>query len=432
VETGDDAAISSSNEPNLDLNKGSSENKVYDLMTLSRVSAAISSLTELEAILRVGLDSVLSIMNGVVGGIMLIDEETKTLSYRIYHGLSDKYAAEMRLPFGEGIAGKVVQSGRPTLLEDISLDPNAARLDLISTEGLKAFISVPLRAREQVLGVMNVASQIPRHFIKEDLYFLGSVGDQLGIAIEHAKLYEQLKRGRERYRQLTHRVLLVQEEERKRIARELHDESSQALTGLALNLQVLIETAETAGVRDIEFKARLKKAHSLAVQIGAEVSRVIADLRPSLLDTLGLIPAIRQHAESNLTPLGINVSFEFDKIEGSVFSDEVEVGLFRWAQGAIGNIVRHSRARNVSVSLKLEGQELVLCIRDDGQGFNVSPLTGVEESGRGAGLFSMKERIRLLGGSCMVQSQPKQGTIVTARVPMVWSIANAKDKSTGS
>ena len=407
------------------------KNRADDLVTLSRVSAAISSLTSLEAILRVGLDSALNTMSGVVGGIMLLDEEARTLSYRVYHGLSAKFAEEMRLHLGEGIAGKVAQSGRSVLLEDISLEPSAIRIDLISAEGLKAFVSVPLRARDRVLGVMNVASHMPRHFTKDDMYLLGSIGDQLGIAIEQAKLYEQLGKGRERYRQLAQQVLLTQEEERRRIARELHDETSQALTGLALNLRVLEETAETAGIQDTEFKARLKRAHSLAVQISTEVGRLITDLRPSLLDTLGLVPAIRQHAETNLTPLGINVSFEFEGIIGSL-PGEVEVGLFRWTQGAIGNIMQHSQARNVTISLKREGDELLLSISDDGRGFDALQLTEIEESGRGAGLFSMKERMRLLDGVCSVQSQPGQGTTVTARIPTVWNITNAEDKSISS
>jgi signal transduction histidine kinase len=405
--------------------KSRTRDRADDLVSLSRVSAAISSFTDLEAILRVGLESVIGIIDGVVGGIMLIDDETKILSYRVYHGLSDKYAEEMRLRLGEGIAGKAAQTGRAILLEDISLEPEAAHLDMISTEGLKAFVSIPLRAREQILGVMNVASHIPRRFTKVDLYFLGSVGDQLGIAIEHAKLYEQLRKGRERYRQLARQVLLVQEEERKRIARELHDESSQALTGLALNLQVLIETAETAGVRDTEFKARLKRAHSLAVQIGAEVSRLIADLRPTLLDTLGLVPAIRQYAETSLTPLEINVSLELEKIEGHTLPAEVEVGLFRWAQVAIGNIVEHSQAKNATISLKREGDELALIIKDDGKGFDVSQITEIEASGRGGGLFGGKERVRLLGGECVIQSQPGQGTTATATIPITWSMTNA-------
>jgi two-component system NarL family sensor kinase len=416
-----DAVKSSVNEP-----RNKARERADDLVSLSRVSAAISSFTDLEAILRVGLDSVLGIIDGAVGGIMLIDDDTKMLSYRVYHGLSDKYAREMRLRLGEGIAGRSAQTGKAILLEDISLEPEAAHPDLIDTEGLKGFASIPLRAKEHVVGVMNVASHRPRRFTKKDLHLLGSIGDQLGIAIEQSKLYEQLRKGRERYRQLARQVLLAQEDERRRIARELHDETSQALTGLALNLQVLIETA---GVQDSEFKARLQRAHSLAVQIGSEVSRLIADLRPSLLDTLGLVPAIRQYAETNLNPLGINISFEFGKIEGSPLPGEVEVGLFRWAQVVVGNIVQHSQAKNATISLKQDGDELVLRISDDGKGFDVSHLTSIEEGGRGAGLFSGKERVRLLGGDCLVESQPGQGTTTTARIPMVWSMNSAEDKS---
>ena len=402
-----------------------------DLVALSRVSAAISSLRNLDAILEVALDNVLHIMNGTIGGILLLDEQTQTLSYRVYRGLSAEYAKEMHLKVGEGIAGKVAQSGRAILLEDISADPRTARPEWVRREGLKAWLSVPLRAKEAVLGVINVASHAPHRFTKHDMHILHSIGDQVGVAIEEAKLYEQLRSSRERYRQLAHQVLLAQEEERRRIARELHDDTSQSLSGLAFNLQALIEMADMIGVQDADFKSRLKKAHSLATQIGNEVGRLIADLRPTLLDTLGLIPAIRHYAETNLTPLGINVSFEFEAV-GESLPPEMEVGLFRWAQGAIGNIMQHSEAKNVTISLKREGTEIILSISDNGKGFDVSQLTWIEESGRGAGLFSMKERVRLLGGNCSVQSQPGQGTTATARVPLTWSAANAEDKSATS
>ena len=402
-----------------------------NLVALSLVSAAISGLQDLDAILRIGLDNVLAFMHGTVGGIMLLDEQTHTLSYSVHHDLSPKYAEEMHIRLGEGIAGKVAQSGRSVLLEDISSEPDAVRPDLISMEGLKAFISVPLRAKDSVLGVMNVASHLPHHFSKQDMYFLHSVGDQLGIAIEQAKLHETLEKGKKRYQELARQILITQEEERRRIARELHDETSQTLSGLALNLQALVQMGEMIGIENAEFKARLEKAHSLAVQTGSEVGRLIADLRPTLLDTLGLVPAIRQYAGTSLAPLGINYSIEVEGVEKPL-PPEVELGLFRWVQGAVGNIVQHSQARNATISLKREGDKLLLRITDDGQGFDASQLTRVEKSGRGAGLFSMKERIGLLGGICSVQSQPGQGTKILGTIPLTASTANAKDKSTGS
>jgi signal transduction histidine kinase len=405
-------------------------NEAADLVALSRVSAAISSLRDLNAILDVALDNVLSIMNGTAGGILLLDEQAQTLSYQVYRGLSAEYVKEMQLKVGEGIAGKVAKSGRAILLEDISADPRTARPEWVRREGLKAWLSVPLRAKEAVLGVINVASREPHHFTKRDMHLLHSIGDQVGVAVEEARLYEQLRGSRERYRQLVQQVLLAQEEERRRIARELHDETSQSLSGLTFNLQALIEMADMIGVEDAEFKSRLNKVHSLATQIGNEVSRLIADLRPTLLDTLGLVPAIRHYAEANLTPLGINVTFDFEET-GHVLPPETEVAVFRWAQGAMGNIMQHSEARNVAISLRREGNDLILTINDDGKGFDVSQLTGIEENGRGAGLFGIKERLRLIGGSCSIQSQPGQGTTLIADVPLVWSGANAEDTSIG-
>ncbi len=435
METKNDAAMPPADEPKSDPSmpdgKSKTGNRVDDLMTLSRVSAAISGLTDLEGILRVGLNSVLSIINGVVGGIMLMDEETKTLSYRVYHGLSDKYAAEMRLRLGEGIAGKVAQSGRSTLLEDISLEPNAARLDLISTEGLRAFVSIPLRAREQVLGVMNVASHIPRRFTKEDLHFLGSVGDQLGIAIEQTRLYERLRKARERLRKLARQNLVAEEEERRRIARELHDETSQSLSGIALQLEALIEMSAMSGNQDAKFVAGLKKVQSLTVQVHNEVSRVISNLHPALLDTLGLVAAVRQHAENRLQPLNINVLIETKGAERR-FPPDIEAALFRVVQGAIGNIVQHSKAKNASIVLVYQPDEFSLSISDDGQGFDVSEITDVEESGRGRGLFSMRERIGFLGGTSGVESKIGVGTTLWAKIPIGEAIRYGENKSTGS
>ena len=406
------------------------QRRIVALLALSRVSAAVSGLRDLDAILEVILGTVLDIMHGSIGGILLLDEETQTLSYRVYRGLSTKYVEEMRLDLGEGIAGKVAQTGRSVLVGDISTDPQAARRDLISTEGLKAFISVPLRARDAVLGVLNVASVEPHRFTGDEMHLLHTIGDLIGVAIEQARLYDRLRKSRERYRQLARQTLLAQEEERRRISRELHDETSQAITGLALNLQALLEIAQASNTIDDEFKARLKKAHSLATQIGTEVSRLIRELRPTLLDTLGLVPAIRQFAEATLVPLGISVSVE-SKGSLEFLPSEVEVGLFRVAQGVIGNIAKHSQAKNASIVLEGKAGELLVQVSDDGKGFDVSKLTEIEESGRGRGLFGTKERVRLLGGECSVKSQLGRGTTVTARIPVVRRAVNAEDKSAG-
>jgi signal transduction histidine kinase len=420
-----------SSDLNLSDQDSKTEKHYHDLVALSRVSAAISGLHELDAILRIGLDNVLNIMNGTVGGIMLLDETNQTLSYRVYHGLSDKYAGEMRLKLGEGVAGKVAQSGRAVLLEDISSEPDAARIDLISSEGLRAFLSVPLRAKDNVLGVMNVASHVPHRFTKEDVHLLHSIGDQLGTAIEQAILNERLRKARERLRKLARQNLVAEEEERRRIARELHDETSQSLSGIALQLEALIEMYTKSGNPDAQLIAGLKKVQSLTVQVHKEVSRVISNLHPTVLDTLGLVAAARQHAKNTLQPLNINVSVEVKGTEMR-FPPDVEAALFRVIQGSVGNIIKHSKAKNASIVLVYHPDEFSLTIRDDGQGFDVSRLTDVEESGRGRGLFSMRERIGFLGGTSGVESNIGAGTTVWAKIPIGQELRYGENKSTGN
>jgi len=410
--------------------KARADGQRSEVLVLSRISAALSGLWDLDAILGVGLDSTLDIMNGSIGEILLIDEDTQELSHPVHRGLSREFVESVRISLGEGITGSVAQSGKAMLLEDISSDPRAAHREMIMAEGLKAFICVPLRARDKVLGVLNVASRLPRKFTTNDVHLLYAIGDQLGIAIEHARLYDRLRKARERLRRLARQNLVAEEEERRRIARELHDETSQSLSGIALQLQALIEISAISDKLDADFVAGLKKVQALTVQVHNEVSRLISNLHPALLDTLGLVPAVRQHAETQLKPLEINVSLEI-KGKEMRFPPDVEAALFRFIQGAVGNITQHSRARNATIVLEYRPDEFALTVSDDGQGFDVSEITDVEESGRGRGLFSMRERIGFLGGTSGIESEIGRGTTVWARLPVGQEIGYAENKSPG-
>ena len=419
---GDPTTSKVKDEPGVDTQTGDHEaeraRRYHDLLALSRVSAAASGLQDLDAILGVALDNVLTIMSGSMGGILLLDEQTKELSYRVERGMSGDYIQNLRVALGEGMTGWVAQSGKSVLKEDIAGDPDLHQYpEWVRASGLRSYICVPLRARDSILGVITVASHTPRRFTKDDMYLLHSIADQLGVAIEQAQLYEQLRRGRERYQQLARQILLAREEERKRIARELHDETSQSLSGLALNLQALVDTAEMFPDKDDQFISRMKKVQALAVDISKEVSKLINDLRPTLLDTLGLVPAIRRYAETTLEPFDVNVSMDF-RGDDAPLPAEVEVGLFRVAQGAIGNISKHAQANNVEVTLERKPKELLLIVKDDGKGFDVSELTHIEDTGRGRGVFSMKERVKMLGGKCWIDSQPGHGTMVNVRIPL--------------
>jgi len=380
----------------------------HHLHALSHISSTVSGLQGLDAILNVCLDIALEIINGEVGGILLFDEGEQTLRYRVVRGLSAKFIEEAQLSIGEGIAGRVAKTGESILLQDISQDPRVAYRDLVTTEALKGLVSVPLKAKDKVVGVMNIASHMPGRFTEEDVYLLNSVGYQVGTAIEQARLYERLARAGERYHSLLQHALTAQEEERKRIARELHDETSQAITSLTLNLQAILGMAEMKGIDDAEFMERLKTTHSYATHAGTEIVKLMKELRPTLLDELGMAAAIHRYAKDTLQTQGINVSAEFEGTEQR-FPPEVEVTLFRVAQGTIGNILEHSAAKSTSIKLECTENECRLQIEDDGKGFDVNKLTRVDSSGRGAGVFTMKERVSLVGGECHIESRQGQG-----------------------
>jgi signal transduction histidine kinase len=146
------------------------------------------------------------------------------------------------------------------------------------------------------------------------------------------------------------------------------------------------------------------------------------------LETLGLVAAARQHAKNTLQPLNINASVEAKGTEMR-FAPDVEAALFRVIQGSVGNVIKHSKAKNVSIVLTYQPDEFSLNIRDDGQGFDVSRLTDVEETGRGRGLFSMRERIGFLGGTSGVESKLGAGTTVWARIPIGQELRYGENKS---
>ena len=403
----------------------------HQLLALSQISSAISGLRDLDTILRITLDSVLKLINSDIGGILLLDEETNTLYYRVQRGLSAKYAEEMRMQIGEGIAGSVASSGESIVLEDISQDPRAACPDLVSREGLRGFASIPLKTKDRVIGVMNIASHVAKRFAPDDVSLLSSIGDYLGTAIEQARLYDRLTRASERYHTLLQHALTAQEQERKRIARELHDETSQAITSLTLSLQAIMGMAEMKGIGDKEFLETLKATHSYAVYAGNEIIKLMKELRPTLLDELGMPAAIHRYAKDTLQAKGINVTAEFTGADRR-FPPEVEVTLFRVAQGLIGNVLEHSEAKNASIKLECNASECVLRIEDDGVGFDVSKLTRVDPSGRGAGVFTMKERVSLVGGHCRIESRPGLGTRVVAKIPLTRGESYEQDKGTDS
>ena len=232
--------------------------------------------------------------------------------------------------------------------------------------------------------------------------------------LEVQTLYEELQRKEELRGRLLEKVISAQEDERKRIARELHDETGQALTGIIMSLEV----AEEALTREpLAASQRLETAKTLASQSIAAIRRLVVDLRPAALDDLGLVPAIRAFAGARLEERGIQLDMHVAGLS-SRLDPSVETCLFRVAQEAVTNVVRHSGANLARIELRRSDGFVSLLVRDDGQGFNVGETLNSDDPAGALGLAGMEERVALLGGQLTVESRPGQGTVVRAKVPV--------------
>lgn len=230
---------------------------------------------------------------------------------------------------------------------------------------------------------------------------------------EREVLYRQLAERDEARSRLLRQVITAQEDERKRLARELHDETCQTVSALAMRLETAAATLPP-GVDG----APLLEARTLAVRTLEELHRLIYDLRPSVLDDLGLWSAIAWYADRHLSKQGVAVRCEFNDVERRL-PPLMETALFRVVQEAISNIAKHARAEQVLIQCGIRGDVLTIEIEDDGEGFDPAAVRRPRDEGHGWGLLGITERVEALGGTVVIDTAPDQGVrvVVSVQVP---------------
>ncbi|MCX6928140.1 MAG: PAS domain-containing sensor histidine kinase [Verrucomicrobia bacterium] len=226
---------------------------------------------------------------------------------------------------------------------------------------------------------------------------------------------ENLKESRRRLQVLSRRLVEVQETERRYLARELHDEIGQALTVIEMNVQALLALPGTDALAP-----RLQESLALVERVLEQVHDLSLNLRPSMLDDLGLDPALRWYIERQAALAGLQAEVRMDPMEQRL-DPMIETECFRVAQEALTNVVKHAKARTVTVELTRNDQQLHLSVRDDGVGFDVASFREKAVRGASLGLLSMEERATLAGGGLQYHSTPGQGTEVHAWFPLKWA-----------
>lgn len=290
-------------------------------------------------------------------------------------------------------------------------------------------IGVPLIAQGQVTGsVVLSVNPFSDPLSKRDLALIIAVAGQLSIAIENANLYQAVQEREALRGELLHQVVAAQEKERQRIARELHDSTGQTLTALGLGLAAASENLrhhpDTAAAQLTEL--RVLSSHALQ-----EIHDMVADLRPSLLDNLGLVSALRSQVQAFEKRTKVAASFSVGGESRRVEAD-VEMSTYRIAQEALNNVAKHARATEVRVRIIFRADRLCLRVRDNGRGFDPDTVLDAGMKEREAwGLLGMQERVSLVGGSFFIRSRPTIGTIIQVCIPLpsIKEVAHVEDKA---
>jgi signal transduction histidine kinase len=340
-----------------------------------------------------------------LGAIMLVDPDSDTLRVRAAIGVPD-HVEDMPVPRGKGVAGRVVESGEPVMVFDTSTESNIL-LENVRTLA-KTLWGVPLRLDSITLGALVIGFDKPYEWLPTERALMRAIAERSSLALDRARIHDALRERETRIAELSAHLLQVQEEERKRISRELHDETGQGLMVIRLYLGML--ESVTAGRTS---KTKIRETLAVVDRTIEGIRRIIAKLSPLVLQELGLTAAIRKEAKDLARNTGVKARVVIPDNVGRM-APEIEAAIYRVVQEALHNVAKHARAGNVNIQVSRDAGLVRVVVEDDGVGFS-----GRSSSSRGHsfGLAGIKERIAALGGSVRVQSGKGKGTRLEVSVP---------------
>lgn len=397
-------------------------NRLDKANLLYQISQAITSTLDIKTVFNQTTELAASILHAQAATLFSIDYKNRELLFMIAKGAAARVLEEKRLPIDQGVVGWVATHGKPLIVNNTH-ESKLFNSQVDSQTGFftRNILCVPLRIQDRTVGVLEVLNKEGEEdFTSDDADWLNAMGQHIAIALENAQLYENLRREQER-------IIKAQEEVRNQLARELHDNTAQMLSLIIMNLDLARQLLEKSKLDRLG--AELQRIEEYAKQANREVRTLLFELRPIILESRGLVPALHAYhrqLQSSMTtrihldaaPLGFEISLQGASI------------IFSIIQEAVNNIRKHARAKNVWIRVSNDVEKLNFAVEDDGIGFDVNSVSsGYEERGS-FGLLNMQERAALLAGRLQVQSprtHGSNGTLVSGHVPLS-SIIDTHDK----
>jgi len=367
---------------------------------LVEAGIAITSELSLDAILQTLVRIAAELTGARYSALGVIDRGGRELERFVTYGIDDATRESIgEQPRGNGILGALIHDARPLRLDDLTRDPRSVGFPA-NHPPMRSFLGVPVMTKGTAFGNLYLAEkETGGSFTEEDEETVTLLAAQAAVAIENAGSVQ---------RDALRRAVQAQEVERRRLARELHDETGQALTSILLGLAA-VERAKSADDAHVA-AAELRK---LVVETLQDVRRLAVELRPSALDDFGLEPALRRLGQSVREAGSLDVQVEA-RLGSQRLPADVETALYRIVQEALTNVVKHAQAEHVSIVVTRKPAGVLVVIEDDGCGFDP-----VEARAASLGLMGMSERVELLDGTFEVDTKPGAGTTLIVELPLL-------------
>lgn len=377
---------------------------IYEMA--STLSATLSYERVLETaldVVTVGLSELGPISSQIIGAVLLFQDDQLQVVTSRYMTPQDQ---QRTIPGRQGLVAQALDAAEAIIHDSVADDPELGQF--ASLRACQSIVVVPLRAGFENYGVLVYGSPVPNVFVPDHLELFTAVGNQAIIALQNARLYQNLLEEKER-------IITVDEDARKKLARDLHDGPTQSIAAIAMRLNFARRLLEREPARASE---ELHKIEELARRTTKEIREMLFTLRPLALETQGLVVALQQYFEKLRDTYDLNVILEAGPAVEEVLDRNRQGVLFYIIEEAVNNARKHAQAKHIWTRLRVEGTTFVVEIEDDGVGFDPAAVHANYDQRGSLGMVNMRERAELINAVLRIRSAPGAGTKITVLVPL--------------
>ena len=387
------------------------EQRIAALQLVHEVASSLTSELNLDPLLHKILAMAVKVMDASAGSLLLADEFTDELEFAVIEGGGGENLKGVRMSRDKGIAGWVATHRKPLIVDDVNKD-NRYYQSIASSFGLKptSLLCVPMTSRNKLIGVLQVLHNKPgQYFGNQEQQLLTTFANQAAIAVENARLYESLKEERDR-------LVVVEDEIRKGLARDLHDGPAQLLASIVMSLSFTKELIKRAPEHVV---GEIDQNVAVAEKALTQLRTLLFDLRPIILETQGLLPALDVYSERLKDTDDLNIVLSIEN-EFRRLSPKAEVAIFAIIQEAVNNAKKYAQASRIDLKVKFDESRdtLTFAIEDDGIGFDVQSVKAKYDKRGSLGMINMQDRAEMVNGTLIIHSEIEQGTRVVLTLPL--------------